>query len=180
MKKNVIVFGLISGALVSLFMMANVAMCYGNDNYEGSMVIGYAAMLLSLSFVFVGVKNYRDKYNGGVISFGKALRVGLYIAFIASTLYVVTWLVCYYVFIPDFMDKYADHMLKQAQESGLSQTEIDAKTKEMADYKEWYKNPLFVVLLTYMEILPVALLAPLISALILKRRRKNGELRMGS
>ena len=37
-------------------------------------------------------------------------------------------------------------------------------------YKEMYKNPLYVIVLTYAEILiPIGLLVPIISALILKR-----------
>ena len=37
--------------------------------------------------------------------------------------------------------------------------------------KDMYKSPLFVVLFTYAEVLPVAIAISLITALILKRRR---------
>lgn len=181
MKKTIIVFGLISGIIISVFMLSSIAVCYGDADFQGNMIVGYAAMLLSLSFVFVGVKNYRDKYNGGVISFGKAFRVGLYIALIASTLYVLTWLVSYYTFFPDFMDKYTDFTLREARESGLGEAEIKKKVDEMAWYREMYQNPLFVILFTYFEILPVGLFATLVSALILKRKPKvNGELKVES
>lgn len=175
MKKNVLVFGLISGFIVAAFMIVNVFRCYGNPDFEGNMILGYASMLLAFSFVFVGIKNYRDKYNGGAITFGKAFRVGLYIALISSSLYVLTWLFCYYLFIPDFMDKYSDHMIRQAQNSGATQAEIDNTLAEMARYKEWYKNPILVILLTYMEVLPIGLVVTLVSALILKRKPKPGN-----
>jgi hypothetical protein len=41
---------------------------------------------------------------------------------------------------------------------------------EMAGYKEMYKNPLFLILLTYAEIFPVGLLVSVISAFILKQK----------
>jgi len=138
------------------------------------MLLGYASMILAFSLMFVGVKNYRDKYNGGIISFGKAFRIGLYITLVASTLYVLVWLVDYYVFIPDFMDKYSAHVINKAQNSGASANEIAAKTKEINTMKEMYNTPLMVVLLTYMEIFPVGLIVSIITALILKRK-PNGS-----
>lgn len=175
MKKNVIVFGLISGLIVSVWAVVGVAWCYSSSNFEGNMLLGYASMILAFSLVFVGVKNYRDKYNGGIISFGKAFQIGLYITFVASTLYVLVWLIDYYVFIPDFMDKYSAHIISKAQNSGASATEIAAKTKEINTMKEMYSTPLMVVLLTYMEIFPVGLIISIITALILKRKPNNGS-----
>lgn len=65
MKKNVIVFGLIAGLIVSVLMVLSMARCYSDPSLEHSMLIGYASMVLAFSFIFVGIKNYRDKYNDG-------------------------------------------------------------------------------------------------------------------
>lgn len=172
MKKNVLVFGSIAGIIVSAFMVFGTTFCADGSNYEGSMLIGYTAMLIAFAFVFVGVKNYRDKYSDGLITFGKALKLGLLITLVASTFYVITWLIEYYFFIPDFMDKYATHMMKTAESSGASAAELEATMEEMNGYKELYKNPVFVVLFTYMEILPIGILASLVSALVFKRKVK--------
>jgi len=173
MKKNVIVFGLISGLIVSLWLVVGIAWCYNSGNFEGSMLLGYASMILAFSLVFVGIKNYRDKYNGGIISFVKAFKIGLYISLVASTMYVVVWLVDYYVFVPDFMDKYTEHVISQAKSSGGSAAEISGKITEINAMKDMYDTPLMVILLTYMEILPVGLIVSIISALMLKRKTNN-------
>lgn len=173
MKKNVIVFGLISGSIVSAFMAVSMMLMSKNPNFEGSMLVGYASMLIAFSFIFVGIKNFRDKYNDGVIKFGKAFLIGLYIALIGSTMYVVTWLIEYHFFIPDFMDTYSAHVIAHAKSSGASAAEIEKQVAEMAYYKEMYKNPLFVILFTYFEVLPIGILIALISALILKKKNKE-------
>ena len=161
--------GLISGAIVSTFMLFSIAYCYQTGTFDGSIVLGYASMILAFSLIFVGVKNFRDKYNKGFITFWQAFKTGLYIALVASTVYVIVWLIDYYLFIPDFMDKYASSVLDQAREAGASEAEMQEKVAEMGTYKEMYKNPLMVVLFTYFEILPVGILVSLICAFILKR-----------
>ena len=173
MKKNVIVCGLISGVILAILMAVNVQMCYSNEDFESSMVLGYASMILAFSLIFVGIKNYRDKFNNGFITFGQAFKIGLYITFVASTMYVIAWLIDYYLFIPDFMDKYETHVLKEARESGASALELKEKAVEMVSFKEMYKNPLMVILFTYSEVIPVGLVVSIISALIL---RKNANL----
>jgi hypothetical protein len=173
MKKNIIIYGLIAGIVVSipmLFMVNSTTNATGNVDFDKSMLIGYTSMLIAFSLVFVGIRNYRDKYNGGVIRFGKAFTIGMMIVLIASTFYVVAWLVDYFYFIPDFAEKYAAHMLDKLKASGASQIEIDMQTKEMASFAKLYKNPLYNAMMTYAEILPVGLIVTLISSLILKRK----------
>ena len=173
MKKNIIIYGLTAGVVVSILMLSTVnyiSHCEGNVDYDTSMLIGYASMLIALSLVFVGIRNYRNKYNGGVISFGKAFKTGILMVLIASTIYVVAWLVDYYFFIPDFMEKYSAHTLEELKAGGASQVEIDKETKEMASMVKMLKNPFFNAMMAYAEILPVGLIVTLISSLILKRK----------
>lgn len=172
MKKIILTNGLIAGAIVTAVMAYGVYVMDKDPNYEGSMILGYTAMLVGFSFVFIGIKNYRDKHNKGVITFGKALKIGALISLIASTIYVGVWLFEYYCFYPDFMEKYTGAMLKKMDTASMTAAEIKAKTDEMNMYKEMYKNPLWVIAFTYMEILvPIGLLVPLISALILKKKQ---------
>lgn len=176
MKKNVLVFGSIAGVLVSVFMFFSMLSLNNNPEFEGSMLVGYASMLVAFSFIFVAVKNYRDKYNNGVVSFGKAFQIGLYIALIASTCYVITWAFEYHFMMPDFMEKYSQHMLEQLAKSGASEKEISEQTAMMTSNFEMYKSPLFFTLMTYMEILPVGLVVSLICAFILKRKESTSQI----
>lgn len=171
MKKIILTYGLIAGIIVASFMAYGVHWMNKNPDAEGSMLLGYTGMLVAFSFVFIGVKNYRDKQNNGTITFGKALKIGTLISLIASTVYVGVWLIEYYCLYPDFMDKYTATTIKKMDTATMTATEIEAKMDEINMYKEMYKNPLWVIALTYMEVLiPIGLLVPIISALILKRK----------
>ena len=69
MKKNVWVFGIIAGAILALGIAISVV--YNNHiDFDKGVYFGYAMMLLAFSLIFAGVKNFRDKYNNGVVSFG--------------------------------------------------------------------------------------------------------------
>jgi hypothetical protein len=171
MKKLVLVYGIIAGVIVAALMAISTGYFCAKGDFEGGMIYGYSAMIIAFSMIFVGVKSFRDKHNGGTINFGKAFKIGLFISLIASTIYVISWLINYYLFIPDFIDRYVAAMLNKAKSSGISADELAKQTAEMAQMKEWYKNPLFVILMTYVEILPVGLLVTLITALILKRNK---------
>ncbi len=173
MKRNIIIYGLIAGIVVSVLMLFNVhslSFSDGKFNHDKGLVIGYVTMLIAFSLVYVGIRNYRNNYNNGVISFGKAFKIGILMVLIASTIYVAAWLVDYYLFSSDFMEQYSTAMLDELKASGASAAEIDKETKEMANFVTMLKNPFFHALMTYAEILPVGLVVTLISSLILKRK----------
>jgi len=168
MKKTVWVFGSIAGLIFVLWMATIYTACYNSSSMEANMWMGYGCMVVAFSFVFVGIKNFRDKYNGGAITFGKAFKVGLYIALIGSSAYVLAWLVDFYVFMPDFMDKYVAHELLRAKNHGATIAQLNEKKAQMQTYVNLYKTPFGVIAATYLEVLPVGLVIDLIAALILK------------
>lgn len=171
MTRNVLIFGLILGTILCANMFYMVDRCYNSPDFKSNDILGYAAMVVVFSLTFFGTLNYRNKELNGLISFGKAFKTGALIALAGATMYVVVWLFYYYLFVPDFLDKYISHVLREAAQD--SPEELAAKTKEMANFKEMYKNPLFVVLITYFEVLPVGLIVALISAFILKKKAGN-------
>jgi hypothetical protein len=170
MKKIVLTYGLIAGLLVSLFLVASMAWCYQSGSFEGNMFVGFSAMILAFSLIFVGIKKWRDDQNAGSLSFGQGFLIGLYISLIASTMYVVSWMVEFHFFMPDFMEKLTAHTLEQAKAAGATAAEITKKKSEMEPYEAMYRNPLMFALITYTEILPVGLVVSVVSAFILKKR----------
>lgn len=173
MKKIVIKFGLIGGGIISIFMASTMPFFDENTDMSQSEVMGYATMVVALSTIFLGIRNYRNNELHGVISFGKAFTVGLYIALIASTMYVLTWMVISHFYMPNFMEIYVQNTIEDMQGAGSTQDEIDAQLESMQSMMEMYKNPFFKVLITYAEILPIGLLISLISAVVLKRKAQS-------
>jgi hypothetical protein len=172
MKKNVIIFGLVLGTILSVPMLYMVTLCYTHPEWKGNDVVGYAAMVVVFSLIFFGVRNYRNKQLNGFITFGKAFRTGALIALTGASLYVAVWLVAYYNFFPDFMDVYVPKALNESA-GNASAADFAAKKEQLETMREMYKNPLFVILFTYVEVLPIGLVVALISALVLKKKNKT-------
>jgi len=172
MKKTILIFGGVLGVILCIYLVYATNLMYTNPNFKGNDIIGYASMVMVFSLTFFGIRNYRNKQLNGVISLGQAFRVGALIAFIGSTIYVVFWMFYYYLVIPDFLDVYHAHVIRQTTSSGASAAELAAKKEEIASFAKMYKNPLFVIAMTYMEMLPVGLVVAFISSLILKRKLK--------
>lgn len=168
MRKYVLTYGLLLGLLLSASMIFMVFRCYNNADFAGNDSLGHLFIFGAHLLVFVGAQQYRNKAQNGLISFGQAFSVAALIALAAATLYVITWLFAYYLFVPDFMDVYASIAIKKAEMEG---GDIATTTQQVEQFKEWYKNPVLIILLTYMEVFPIGLVVALVSALILRRAK---------
>ncbi len=169
MRRIVLVFGLIAGVILSVFMITSATYSHW-INSEYALVIGYTSMVLAFLLVYFGIRSYRDNVAGGVVTFGKAFTVGISITLIACLCYVVAWEFVYHNFFPDFMDKYAANVIEKARASGAPQAKVDATVAQMEKMKEMYRNPFFRMAETFIEAFPVGLLFTLLSAALLKRK----------
>ena len=172
MKKTILLFGLISGAISSLMMVATMPFVHRLD-MDKAEVIGYTTIVLSFLLVFFGVRSYRDNLGGGQITFAKAFGVGLSITLISCVCYVVTWEILYFNFMPDFLDNYGAHVIEKLKASGASAAAIQAQLEQVDKYKRMYKNPFLNAAMTFLEPFPVGLVITVLSAAILKRKPRS-------
>ncbi len=170
MKKTILTFGLISGAVSSVLMLSTVPFI-DRIGFDRGVIVGYTAIVLSFLLVFFGIRSYRENVGGGQITFGRALSVGLLITLISCAFYVVTWEIIYFKLMPDFAEKYTNYMVEQVRASGAGQQVIDAKMQEMKSMKVLLDNPLFNGAIAFLEPFPVGLIISLISAAILRKRK---------
>lgn len=173
MKRTVLVFGLIAGAILSATMFATMPF-HDRIGPDAGMAIGYTAMVLAFLLVYFGIRSYRDTVLGGAITFRRALGVGTLITLVASLCYVASWQVIYYGFAPDFAEKYAAASIERARADGATEAELARQRERMEHWAELYHNPLFNAGMTLMEPLPVGLIMTLVCAGMLRRKRGEG------
>ena len=172
MKKTVLTFGLISGAVLSAMMVLTLPLKdrIGFDRME---VIGYASMLAAFLLIYFGIRSYRDNVAGGSVRFGRALAVGALIALVSSLCYVATWEAIFFDPNSDFIEKYQAHQMKAAIEKGATPAELQKMTEDGKKFAVMYRNPWINAGMTLMEALPVGLVIALVSAGILSRKRRS-------
>ena len=123
MKKTVLTWGLISGGVFVVSMLATVpfAEWIGFDKEE---ILVYTTMVLAALLIFFGVRAYRENVGGGRITFGRGFAVGILISLISSACYAGAWEMVYFKLMPNLAEKYAAHMLEREKASGASQQKI--------------------------------------------------------
>jgi hypothetical protein len=169
MLRTSLIYGVLAGVIVAIPMFSLLVI---SGHTESSALIGYTIMLLALSLVFVGVKRYRDNTLGGVIKFLPALLMGLGISAVAGIIYVTGWEITLAATNYEFLETYPQQMIASAESRGATAAELEAMRAEMAQFSEWYANPLLRVPMTFfLEIFPVGVIVSLISALLLRNSR---------
>lgn len=184
MKRTVLVWGLISGAVAVCIQWIVYSLCYRGYMSIDDSYVGYAGMLITFSMVFFGIKSYRDNYGGGMITFWKGVKIGLLITLIASVIHAVGWLI-YDTVNPDFKDffiqKYTE--IKTAQlPDPADQAAAAAISEEVEMLKMIYSNRLLNFVLMAVFLLPVGFVVTLVSAALLRKKdvlpalqNKDGE-----
>jgi hypothetical protein len=165
MKKTVLTYGLISGGIGAALLLAHVPFMDGSST---ALVVGYAAIVVAMLFVFFGVRSYRENAGNGKLSFGRAFAVGILIALVSAACYVAAWEVVYFK-NPSIADHIFDQQVEELKTTGAPQERIDEAAREIESFKKLYSNPFVNAAFTFLEPFPVGLLMALISAVVFRR-----------
>ena len=172
MKKTVWTFGLISGAILSVMML--ITMPFHDQIGDNGEIVGYTTMVLAFLLIYFGVRSYRE-ILGGQISFARAFAVGALITTVASVCYVATWELVASKMFPDYIEKYQARQLEKVRASGATQAQIDKEIADQKKFAELYKNPVINSAMTFLEPLPVGLVITVLTAGVLRTRRRKEE-----
>lgn len=152
MKKSVLKYGGYGFVLsILLFLLGHN---FGKEiDYSTQEVVGYLTIIVSLIFVFFGIKHFRDKENNGALSFGKGMTIGLLISMITALGIAIADLIYTTAINPDFLEEYKSAMDAQGYEG------------EIPDYSSG-----FMAFIMFITVLIIGLIISLISSLILQRK----------
>ena len=172
MLRVISVNGLIAAAIIS-GVSAVLLWTAGDEATHGhSPWLGYLVMVVGFSFIYVAIKQHRDNNLGGVIYFGQAFKVGILVSLIASFVYVFSWEFYYRNGGENFLEEYQVSYLAELKAQGVTTEKLSQTSQDMKAFAVSYAKFHFRALVTLTEILPVGLIITLLSAYLLKSRRK--------
>ena len=169
MVRIVLIYGLVSGLVIVGGILATIV--FNGGAPHSNVFLGYLIMLVAMSSILVGVKQHRDQALGGVIRFWPALGLGLAIAAVASLAYILVWEIYLAATDYSFMATYTEQLLEQKRAAGVTGAAYEKLAADMAKMTETYRNPLFRMPMTFVEIFPVGLLLAVVSAALLRNPR---------
>ena len=168
MKKTVLRYGAYGAVTICiLFLISWFAL---NDlSLSIQEVLGYVSIVLSLSFVFLGIKHYRDSENEGKVSFKQALIIGVLISLITALAFGILDVIYTEVLNPDFMANYYENAAENLK-STLPADQVEAKLAELETQREMFANPIMSFLFMALTVFVIGFIISLISSLILQRK----------
>lgn len=170
MVRTILIWGLVGGVIVAGLMQLSM-LVIGDHQNPMAMWLGYLSMLIALSTIGLGIKQYRDQTGGGVITFWRGLAIGLGIAVIAAVIYAAAWEAYLAISGKDFIGEYNAAMIAKAEAENASAEKLAAVRAQAAEFQAIYDNPLLRFPMTMVEMLPVGVVVALVSAALFRNPR---------
>src|ERR1043165_2609154 len=107
MKKIVMKYGGLSVLMLIGTFTISLIMAGGcGKDYAKQEIIGYTAMFLSMLFVYLGMRQYRDKENGGTMTYLQGLKLGILITLLPSIAFGIFNVIYVRYLDPGFTERY--------------------------------------------------------------------------
>lgn len=104
MKKFMIRYGVIGGTVAITLGLLNWFLIAKPLGYAASQWIGYLSIIIGLLCIPLGIKYFRDKLNGGIVSFKQGFKIGMGITFMAALVMAIYSAIYFVVGLDDFVE----------------------------------------------------------------------------
>lgn len=133
-------------------------------------VAGYLTMLLAMIFIFLGIRHFRNNVNGGYLSFGQGLKIGVLIVLIPAVAFGLFDILYTEVLNPTWKEDYYTKYIEGLRKS-VAADKLDAAIKKAEKEKEMFSNPVFQFLLMGGTVFIIGFIVTIISSLTLRRSK---------
>ncbi|HEV8287069.1 MAG TPA: DUF4199 domain-containing protein [Chitinophagaceae bacterium] len=169
MKSTAFRYGLY-GTLVVLASGIIQFIVFPKCNFKVQEVIGYLTILLSMIFVFIGIRHYRNYINNGELSFGQGLKVGTLIVLIPSVFFGLFDIFYAKVLNPKWGQDYLEYYSQQLKENTPPE-KLQPALDKLQSQMQMFSNPVMQFLIMFGTVFVIGFIVAIISALALRRRK---------
>jgi hypothetical protein len=167
--KPALQFGLLFGILMVLEFVIGYAM---NIDPATNPAYGWIINILNyfifpLVFILMGCNTFKNS-NGGFVTFGQCLKIGVIICVIAALVYSIFFAIFTMIFpefIPELMEKMKSAMITQNPD--MTEDQMDT----MLGYTEKFMNPVIMIPFSILMYAFIGLIWSLIVGAIVKKER---------
>lgn len=137
------------------------------EDFMSSEIVGHIFILVSLVFVFLGMRQLREA-NGGTLSYWKAVKAGVLIAIFPAITFGLYNILYTEVLDPEFMSKYAEHTITLRSEGKTAEDAMDIR-KGVLEEMEMFSSPAIQFAVMFLSVFVMGAIVSLISAFFVKK-----------
>lgn len=167
LAKSALPYGIIFGAILVLEFVASYSLGLNSaDNKMAGVLMGLLNnLVLPFIFIFIACNNFKNKLNGGYISFGQSLKVGVTVTVIAALISSVITAIIYLV-APEVKAQILEQIkISMAAQPGMTSEGMNAAVK----MSEMFMAPYLAIPITVLVSAFVGLIISLIVGAIVKK-----------
>lgn len=166
--KSSVTYGVVFGAIMILeFVLMYILKPDPIENgWAGTVMNVMNFLVFPILFITLACNNYKNNLNGGFISFGQCLKIGVSVMVLASVIYSIFYVVFTLIF-PEFLTEAAEQMRRVAihQNPNMTEEQLEMTTSMTSKFMQ----PMIALPISIIMNAFVGLIMSLIVGAIVKR-----------
>jgi hypothetical protein len=170
MKSTVYRYSIYATITILVLSLLQVTIIASRASFAVQEAAGYLSMLISMIFVFMGIRHYKNKVNGGFLGFGEGLKIGVLIVLLPAVFFGIFDILYTQVIDTAWADHYYNHIVEEAKKT-VAPEKLAAELQKIEQQKEFFASPVMQFLVMAGTVFIIGFIVTIISSLTLMKRK---------